>query len=53
MKKEKLYLVLNYIELLSDDKTFEGWALEEKQAYLTACISIKTFIKEQLEEVIK
>lgn len=36
--------LIEYIEALEAD-SFEGWPESEKQAYLTACISIKMMAK--------
>ena len=37
-------MILAYIEKLEID-SFLGWSDSEKKAYLTACISIKEYIK--------
>ena len=44
----KMDEILDYIELLEGD-SFTHWTEDQKTAYLTACTSIKEFIKKKCE----
>jgi hypothetical protein len=38
--------IIDYIDRLIDPDSFEGWPIVERNAYITACISIRKFIED-------